>query len=78
MADKDRIEVLEALLDAEIKKVAKLLEENQRLESELETTQTKLSAFKNYYYRTNPVNKTCCNRDEAMAVSAMPSTPEAE
>lgn len=76
MADKDRIEVLEALLDSEIKKVDKLLEENQKLELELEATQVKLNAFKNYYYRTNPVNKTCCNREEAMAVSAMPSTPE--
>lgn len=72
-----RVKELETLLAEEIQAVADLLKENQRLETELEAAQNKLDAYKKYYEHEKPIaDKIRCNREEAMAVHSMPSTPE--
>ncbi len=70
--DKEKIETLERLLAKEIQAVADLLKENERLETELETTQANLDkaldALSKCRKKLGIENKICCNRDEAMVV----------
>lgn len=73
---KKRIKKLESLLAEEIQAVADLLKENQRLESELETTQNQLNAYKKYYEHEIYKNTPKIDRYDAMAVFARSSSHE--
>ncbi len=72
-----RIKSLEKLLAIELKRAAELLKENTKLETELEKTRKQRDCWRKLYRKIRPDEKALCDRDKAMAVSAMPSTPEA-
>lgn len=72
----EKIERLERLLAIELQRAAKMLKENTKLETKLELVRKQRDYWRKRYEKLNAGNKVCYNRDEAMAVSAMPSTPE--
>lgn len=63
---RERIKKLENLLAIEVRRAAELLEENQKLESELKTTQAKMNAYKKHFEKLNAKNKIPCDRSKAM------------
>lgn len=72
----ERIKALEGILAGEIGESSKLLKENQILKTELETTRHQRDVWRRYYEDLKGEPKIQCDREEAMAVFAMPSTPE--
>lgn len=63
-----RVKELEGLFAEEIEEVAKLLKENQRLETELEETREQRDCWRKLYKKIRPEEKVPCNRQEAMVV----------
>lgn len=63
-----RVKELEGRLAGEIEEVAKLLKENQRLETELEETKKQRDCWRKLYKKIRPDEKVPCNRQEAMIV----------
>lgn len=75
-SSQERVKKLEKLLAIEVERAAEMLKENMRLEKELEKTQKQRDCWRKLYRKIMPNEKVLCDRQEAMAAFAMPSTPE--